>query len=80
MTVRTSVESLIETGVLPSLDITRWYPRDKAKVVRAVNGGNVTPEVVQELYEMTAAELADWIRREERGGENALALYPDRLN
>jgi hypothetical protein len=52
---------------LPSRS-TRWIPRRKAAVVKAVTGGLLTIEQACERYELTLEEFASWRKGIEREG------------
>lgn len=57
---------------------TRWFPRRKAEVVAAIEGGLLTADEACERYSLTTDELASWCTAVARGGLKGLRVTKTR--
>jgi len=61
-------------ATLPPTETKRWYPRLKAQLVAAVNGGLLSVDDVCKEYRIDFEEFASWQRGLERLGMRGLFI------
>jgi hypothetical protein len=59
---------------VPPVTTTRWIPRRKAQVVRAVEAGLLTRDEACRLYRLSEEELESWRRALHEDGEAGLRI------
>jgi hypothetical protein len=59
---------------VPPVTTTRWIPRRKAQVVRAIEAGLLSPEEARRLYCLSEEELESWQRTLRQVGEPGLRV------
>ena len=59
---------------VPPVTTTRWIPRRKAQVVRAVQAGLLSMDEACRLYQLTVEELEGWQRALGEAGESGLRI------
>lgn len=59
---------------LPPISSKRWYPRQKAEVVAAVEGGLLTTDEACARYALTLEEFGNWRFALARAGLKALRV------
>ncbi|EDM70791.1 hypothetical protein RAZWK3B_15378 [Roseobacter sp. AzwK-3b] len=64
--------SILSRGDLPPADTRRWTARRKMAVVRGVVHGLMSQDEAQSFYELSEAELAEWLSAAEREGTSGL--------
>lgn len=64
---------------LPPHDIKRWYPRQKAELVAAVEGGLLTVDEVCATYRIDLEEFVSWQRGMDRLGMRGLFVTRSKM-
>ncbi len=66
--------ALLRLESVPAVTTTRWIPRRKAQVVRAIEAGLLSCEEARRLYRLSEEELESWQRALRQVGEPGLRV------